>query len=202
LSLAGLVLVASGPGAGASTSAPRADCRTAATTIDAGPGGRVYFRRTRDPDRVYLCSYRSGRRTAIGWDDCFNANGVLLVRFTRRFVALGLWSCGPGGTSAAVELRRTRDGRRVRRILRPAGDDPAELEVLTDLVVRGDGAIAWIVELRDSADADPRYQLRTSVAGSTGTLIAEGTDIQPHSLALAGSTIYWTQAGTPRSASL
>ena len=148
--LAGLLLVVSTADGPQAEAQARASCRTAGSTIDAGPGGRVYKRRTRDPGRVYLCSYRTERSTAIGWDDCFNALGVVEVRFTRRFVALGLWSCAPGGTSATVDLRSTASGRRVRRILRPGGDDPGELEYVTDLVVRRDGALAWIIELRDT----------------------------------------------------
>ena len=200
--LVGLLLVVStadGPQADAQA---RASCRTAGSTIDAGPGGRVLKRPTRDPDRVYLCSYRTGRRTAIGWDDCFNAVGVFEVRFTRRFVALGLWSCGPGGTSATVELRSTASGRRVRRILSPGGDDPGEIEYVSDLVVRRDGALAWIIELRDTADSPARYQVRSSLSGGTSAILAEGSDIAAGSLALAGSTLYWTQGGLPRSALL
>lgn len=200
--LAGLLLVVStadGPQADAQA---RASCRTAGSTIDAGPGGRVFKGRTRDPGRVYLCSYRTRSRTAIGWDDCFNALGVVEVRFTRRFVALGLWSCAPGGTSATVDLRSTASGRRVRRILRPGGDDPGELEYVTDLVVRCDGALAWIIELRDTAGSQARYQVRSSLSGTASTILAEGNDIAAGSLALAGSTLYWTQGGLPRSASL
>ena len=200
--LAGLLLVVStaeGPQADAQA---RASCRTAGSTIDAGPDGRVYKGLTRNPDRVYLCSYRTGRRTAIGWDDCFNALGVVEVRFTRRFVALGLWSCAPGGTSATVDLRSTASGRRVRRILRPGGDDPGELEYMTDLLVRRDGALAWIIELRDAADSPARYQVRSSLSGTASTILAEGNDIAAGSLALAGSTLYWTQGGLARSATL
>jgi hypothetical protein len=201
--LAGVLLcVVSTAGGQQAAAQPRADCRTAGSTIDAGPGGRVYLRPTREADRVYLCSYRTGRRTAIGWDDCFDAAGVVEVAFTRRFVALGLWSCAPGGTSATVELRNTASGRRVRRILRPGGDDPGELEYVTDLVVRRNGALAWIIELRDSADSPARYQVRSSPGGTSSTILAEGSDIAAGSLALAGSTLYWTQGGLPRSASL
>jgi hypothetical protein len=44
--------------------------------------------------------------------------------------------------------------------------------------------------------------VRASVSGRVGRLIAEGADIRARSLALAGSTLYWTQAGAPRSAAL
>ena len=79
---------------------------------------------------------------------------------------------------------------------------PGRLAEVTDLVLRGDGTMAWIVELRDSAMSPPSYELRRSGAGSASTLLALGADIAPGSLALAGSTLYWTQAGAPRSAPL
>ena len=73
---------------------------------------------------------------------------------------------------------------------------------MTDLVVRRDGALAWIIELRDTADSPARYQVRSSLSGGASTILAEGGDIAAGSLALAGSTLYWTQGGLPRSASL
>jgi len=46
------------------------------------------------------------------------------------------------------------------------------------------------------------YELRGSVSGTSSSLLAQGREVAPGSLALAGSTLYWTQAGTPRSAPL
>lgn len=189
--------------AGAPQAGRTAGCRTTGTTIDAGPGGRVFSRPANDPVRVYLCSYPTGRRTPIGWSECFNAIEVQLTRFSRRFLAVEAFTCGPGGTGSTIYLRRTRDGHRVRRVA--ADPEPfvaGALRDVTDLVLRGDGALAWIVETRDSPSAAPRYQVRASPSATASTLLAEGSDIAPGSLALAGSTVYWTQAGAPRSASL
>lgn len=198
-----LALLFVGAGAAGSAAAPGRgpSCATAGRTIDAGPGGRVFYRRTRDPDRVYLCSLGTGRRTPIGWDDCFNAAEVQLTRFSRRFLALDTFSCGPGGTASTLDLRRTRDGRRLRRFA-AAPSAAGSLADVTDLVLRGDGTMAWIVELRDSPASPPRYELRRSGSGSSSSVLAQGTDLAPGSLALAGSTLYWTQAGTPYSAPL
>ena len=197
----GLLLLAVGASGSAAAPVRGPGCLTAGRTIDAGPGGRVFYRRTRDPDRVYLCSYATGRRTPIGWDDCFNAAEVQLTRFSRRFLAADTFSCGPGGTASTLDLRRTRDGRRVRRVA-AAPSAPGSLADVTDLVLRGDGTMAWIVELRDSAAAPPRYELRSSGSGASSSVLAQGVDIAPGSLALAGSTLYWTQAGAPQSAPL
>ena len=201
-----LVLLAAAPVAFAATRTGRdrpAGCRSAGHTIDAGPGGRVYFRPTGDPDRVFFCSQRTGRRAALGWDDCSNAAEVQVVRVGRRFLALDLFSCGPGGTASAIDLRRTGDGRRVRRLAATPGPATAgALADVTDLVLRADGALAWIVELRDSPSSPPRYELRRALRGAAAELVAQGPDIAPGSLALAGSTLYWMQGGTPRSSPL
>lgn len=201
-----LALLAAASVASAATSAARdrpAGCRSGGRTIEAGPGGRVYFQPSRDPDRVFFCSQRTGRRSALGWDDCFNAAEVQLVRVSRRLLAVDLFSCGPGGTVSTIDLRRTGNGRRVRRL--EAAPGPAALGALadlTDLVLRADGALAWIVELRAAATSPPRYEVRRALRGAAPELVAQGPDIAPGSLALAGSTLYWTQAGTPRSSPL
>jgi hypothetical protein len=197
----GLLLLAVGAAGSVAAPGRAASCATTGRTIDAGPAGRVFYRRTRDPDRVYLCSYGTERRTPIGWDDCFNAAEVQLTRFSRRFLAVDTFSCGPGGTASRLDLRRTRDGRRIRRVA-AAPSVPGSLGDVTDLVLRGDGTMAWIVELRDSPTSPPRYELRRSESGSSSSVLAQGGDLAPGSLALAGSTLYWTQAGTPRSAPL
>jgi hypothetical protein len=182
----------------------RSGCHFSGTTINAGPGGRVFFRPTREIDRIFLCSYRTSRRTPLGTDDCFNSIEVELTRFSRRLLAVGLVSCGPGGTVSTLDVRRTRDGRRIRRVQAVPAPPfmQGALMRVTDLVLRGDGALAWIVEIRDAATASPRYQVRTSLGGRASMLLAESADIAPGSLALAGSTLYWTQAGAPQSSVL
>lgn len=200
MGLVGVLAVAAGAGGPDAASARPADCISAGRTIDAGPGGRVYRRPT---GRVYLCSYQSGRRTAIGWDDCFNALEVRSTRFSGRFLAVGLFSCNQGGSGSTLDLRRTRDGRRIRRVPAVPGlFVPGSVNLVTDLVLRGNGVMAWMVELRDTAQSPPRYQVRASERGTGSTLLAEGADIAPGSLALAVSTLYWIQSGLPRSATL
>jgi hypothetical protein len=69
----------------------------------------------------------------------------------------------------------------------------------TTIVLKSDGAVAWINE-RPLGEAT-EYQVHA--LDKTGNrLLATGTDIDPHSLALAGSTLYWTQGGKPYSTRL
>jgi hypothetical protein len=68
----------------------------------------------------------------------------------------------------------------------------------TAIVVKSDGSVAWIV---DPNEAKGHYQVHA--ADTTGSwMLASGADIDPTSLALAGSTLYWTQGDRPYSASL
>jgi hypothetical protein len=68
----------------------------------------------------------------------------------------------------------------------------------TAIVVTSDAAVAWIVE---SEFKPQEYQVH-AVDKSGSRLLASGPGVGPSSLALAGSTLYWTQACRPFSAPL
>jgi hypothetical protein len=95
----------------------------------------------------------------------------------------------PTGTPIHPEPPRTEDG--ITR--QDVGVGPA-----TAVVVKSDGAVAWIVE----TDREEGYYQVHVLDGSGSRVLAEGPEIAPTSLALAGSTLYWTQGGKPFSATL
>jgi hypothetical protein len=68
----------------------------------------------------------------------------------------------------------------------------------TALVLKSDGAVAWIVEIFERPG---EYEVH-ALDGSGGRVLAAGRGIVPNSLALAGSTLFWTQDGKPTSAFL
>lgn len=68
----------------------------------------------------------------------------------------------------------------------------------TTIVVKRDGAVAWIVE---SKCLGGEYQVH-ALDEDGERVLASGRDIAPRSLALVGSTLYWTQGGKPYSATL
>jgi hypothetical protein len=91
------------------------------------------------------------------------------------------------------------------------------------IVVKSDGSVAWttfIVEkgperihvcppVPEVCRGGPRtYEWETTYSAvhtldrSGNRLAAAGADIEPNSLALAGSTLYWMQGGKPMSATL
>ena len=73
------------------------------------------------------------------------------------------------------------------------GDGPT-----TAIVVKADGAVAWIT---DTVQSENRYQVHALDNTGERTLTV-GSNINPNSLALAGSTLYWTQGGKSESAVL
>jgi hypothetical protein len=172
----------------------------------------VFTRRVRGERyrSVDLCV--RGRRHAIRLGlkgECFADAEVGNVALAGSFVAYSLNECTPGGIRGGVFARRARGGRTLRVI--NGGPDAAlgnehttSIEI-TDLVLGPGGSIAWIVRISDEAGQQTgtvRYQVRRAEGRRGSTLIAGSGGIAPDSLALAGSTLYWTDGGVPRSARL
>lgn len=68
----------------------------------------------------------------------------------------------------------------------------------TAIVVKSDGAVAWI---NNTVQKENKFEVHALDA--TGErVLAVGSNIAPKSLALAGSTLYWTQGGKSFSATL
>jgi len=70
-----------------------------------------------------------------------------------------------------------------------------------DIIVKDDGAVAWVAEQFRAPAAPAEYQV-IKVDRYGERLLASGMDIDPHSLVLGGSMLYWTQGGKPSSATL
>ena len=69
------------------------------------------------------------------------------------------------------------------------------------IVLNSRGSVAWIAGTKSVAGTPGQYQVHAFDRTGARTL-AVGADIAPTSLALAGSTLYWTQGGEPFSAPL
>lgn len=95
----------------------------------------------------------------------------------------------PSGTPAHPEPPRTEQG----GTFTDLGIGPIE-----SLVVKKDGAVAWIVQ---ASRENGTYQVH-ALDMTSERVLAVGPEVEPHSLALAGSTLYWTQDGKPMSAGL
>jgi hypothetical protein len=107
-----------------------------------------------------------------------------------------------GFSSWFVLVRDLRNGRVLHRV--PTGTRSLPKPNLvgngstTVIVVKRDGAVAWIVESNISP-----VEYEVHALDKTGSrVLASGSGIEPRSLALAGSTLYWMQGGEPMSAVL
>jgi hypothetical protein len=102
-----------------------------------------------------------------------------------------------------VMIRDLRTGRVIRKLPTGTPTKPptsplsAGIGPTTAIVLKSDGAVAWIVETGYPIE----YQVH-EVDNSGSRTLASGTNIDPSSLALAGSTLYWTQNRQAMSAPL
>jgi hypothetical protein len=111
-----------------------------------------------------------------------------------------------------VAVRDLRSGRLLRHVATgvPLKQSPHYVGVgpIAELVVKPDGSVAWIAsDLERSEQAaegsSQAHYFDLYAADKSGTrLLASGLNLSPSSLALAGSTLYWTQGGKPFSATL
>jgi hypothetical protein len=159
-------------------------------------------------DSIYGCVY--GRRHAYllgeslrcggggGGGRCY---GIAHVALAGSIVAYeeNLENGSSGGW--VVVVRDLRTGQVLRKL--PSGSrTPPRAGPPLSIVVKSDGAVAWVVQTR-VATSQSLDEFEIYAGDSTGTrLLASGPGIEPASLALAGSSLYWMQAGHPASALL
>ena len=71
------------------------------------------------------------------------------------------------------------------------------------MVLKTDGSVAWINEfglvVNKFGTVHPMEYEVHAVDKNGSRVLGSGTNVDPHSLALAGSTLYWTQDGSPMS---
>jgi hypothetical protein len=143
-----------------------------------------------------------------GWGaDVFHTtlDGAMLAYEKRSSTFTRYYQEGdPASSTWQVIVRDARTGHVVRIVpTGTAAPQPPWLTFIGDgettaIVLKRDGSVAWIT---DTVGSTNRYEVHT--ADQSGShLLAVGSNIAPYSLALAGSTIYWTQDGKPTSAAL
>lgn len=172
------LVVAAVAGSGHACSAPGAKTTlaTASARVFRVPGGRTY-----------ACLYRVGRRVSLGTSYVGSGPSVdklERVRLAGPYVGYVRFGYDHTLTTSRIAVRDLRTGRVVRRT------GPLTSRV-TDLELSATGAAAWI------ADGEVWR------SGAPGPVrLDAGPDIDPTSLAVAGSTVYWTRGGGSYSASL
>jgi len=111
-----------------------------------------------------------------------------------------------------VEVRDLRTGRVIHRLPSGTLEKPARghlgIGPVKAITLKPNGSVAWLAENGERSipphvhePGVPYFDLLA--ADDSGTrLLASGANIDPSSLTIAGSTIYWTQGGEPMSAPL
>jgi hypothetical protein len=188
------------------------------TVIAADAQAEVYGVRKNSETIEYRgCVYGHTRWFDVGGrSECLSAGGACAgtdhITLAGTLVARELSVTSPVlGTKWLVEVENLRNGRVLYKVPTGAPLEPEPKYVgvgeVETLVLNTDGAAAWVA--RDSERSshvgsvdEVRYFDIGSVDNSGYHLLASGTDIDPHSLALVGGTLYWTQGGKPYSATL
>ena len=155
--------------------------------------------------RYYGCRYRTDRffRLAIVGEPGVFEDSVSHARLAGPFASVATQYEDPAGENvhASVKVVDLRDGRKPVRY--SALPDQTNVFV-TDLVLAPSATVAWI-ERRTTFPEPGKTQNAYEVhwANAAGQhLLDSGPDVQPGSLARAGSTLYWTRGAQPRSAQL
>lgn len=111
-------------------------------------------------------------------------------------------------SEAWIFVRDLHTGRLLHKVPTGTAGEPGQVGVgySTAIVVKRDGAVAWIVDnfglnVGLPPETVPYFEVK-SLDGSGLRTLAEGTDVDPSSLALAGSYLYWTQGDHASSALL
>jgi hypothetical protein len=210
LAVPALLLAAAATGAASSRHKPGRQCQSRhAHLIAADAVAQVYETYEAGQLTVFGCAY--GHRSVYnlgavascggGGGSCGGISRETLAGPIVAFAegsSAGALSLGGGAAHEFVVVCDLRSGRAVHRV--PTGPSPSHEGIgpAEAIVLKGDGAVAWIVQ---TSPEEGTYQVQALDRSGTRKL-ASGADIDPHSLALAGSTLYWIQAGKPISAPL
>jgi hypothetical protein len=105
-----------------------------------------------------------------------------------------------GYSSHEIWVRNLRTGELIHRMPNGTPAEPGDIGLgdTTAIVAKSNGSVAWVVGAPETLGG---IQVR-SVDKAGSRLLAASPEIDPDSLALAGSTLYWMQGGKPMSAVL
>jgi len=200
-----LVLVLVGCGSSQASSRSRAQAAgdgcgpASARTLAADSVARIYDTGA----SVYGCSTTSRRRFRLGSSSSSLREGrVGPVALAGAEAAYGLAFHSVDTGSAEVVVRRLTDGKVLHTaaaISRPAG--PESFGSVTALVVKGDGAVAWIGE--GSWSVGRGHEIEVHRLDSRGQAeLDHGAGIAPSSLRRHRSRLTWAHSGRQRTATL
>ena len=183
--------------AAASAGGPAATARTASrgcypkgsTTIAQDKAGRFYSSGGSPSDtRWYVCAFNQGTSRKLGYTaipyEWVPSDAKVSGRDVAFFV---VFTHGPGASVRVIDMltgHSTFSG---------SGGFSAG-----SLALKADGSVAWIASVPGPAGSRS-WDVRRHDSTGTAT-VDSGPQIDPGSLAAGGSWLYWTNAGSPRSA--
>jgi hypothetical protein len=230
----GLMLVAVPAGASGSVRKPPPSCPPRHThtlvadrqaVVYKGPGRGEGGPQPEDPE-FYGCVRQHGKSYVLGIPETGSQSGSLgtnkytlsgaVVAFeesrtTQSFEQGGNTEIGYYRSETAIIVRDLRSGRVLHRLATGTDNSPKErkrrdvgIGYATALVVKSNGAVAWIVNVVTEATfASGVTEYQVHAVDSTGShVLAAGPSIEPKSLTLTGSALHWTQGGKQLSATL
>ena len=213
------------PDAGQSVGRLRDTSRSAACKRDAeakayvrreGSGPRGGF----EPEAIVACLFGSSHPHVYPLGpppggSAAGGGGVDEVALVGHMVVYESWFSGRENRPERhrVIVRDLRTGRVLHNLPTGTPRTPEPGEVgnggTTAIVLKADGSVAWInlfLERGVIVPPEPVNFIRNyevhAVDQSGSRVLASGPDIDPRSLALGGSTLYWTQGGKPASTTL
>jgi hypothetical protein len=169
-----------------------------------------------NPGEIDACAYGYRRSYALGrvpYGSSSGGGGVARETLAGTAVAYEVFdsfgSEESGSSTELVVVRNLRNGRVLHRVPTGVSARPSQVGNIgigrtTGLVVKSDGAVAWIVATGEELpNGEERGTFQVHAVDSTGgRVLASGGNVDPSSLALAGSRVYWMQGGVPESAVL
>jgi hypothetical protein len=191
-----LGVLAAGSGA---AGAARARCGpSGAHTLAASRVARVYALR----NVVYGCSTGGAQYKLGHQNSCVGSTRVAPVTVVGRLAAYGLERCGVDTGSTAVVVRRLSDGRQLHSAAATSPPGAESYQSLGSLVLKGDGAVAWIGVGHSIVGHGPEVIEVRRLDRAGEALLDSGGAVASHSLRLHRSTLSWTHGGETRRARL
>jgi hypothetical protein len=170
----------------------------AAHTLAASPQARVYV----SGGTAYGCA-RSGRSSNRlgGRGSCIGRPRVDPVTVTGTLTAYASETCGVDTGTTVVIVRRLTDGRHLRSSPATAPVGVESYQTVHSLVLKVDGAVAWIATGRSLGTRHGAVEVWRSDRHGT-TRLDSGQAIQARSLRLTGATLNWRHGTQTRHAAL
>jgi hypothetical protein len=192
--------------------ASRARCQSPGSrTVVSSSHARVFAKVTKQTrlnreTSYYGCLFSVGRKYRIGIvdHDAQHSFSLSPMRLRGRYVGFADQYGHPaGGTYAAIRVVDLRTGEQLHGIDTPRMEDLAPELLVTDLVLRPNGNVAWILT-KNRVLPRPVYDVykHDPSAPERQRALDSSRAIDPNSLTLAGSTVRWSKRGVRRSATL